>query len=120
MPDSEGYPTEEELNRIEKWDLLEGDNGKHEKLYALLDYVSDLWSYPDRVFMGRLRKDRLFNKKKIRTFYLSTGGWSGNESIIGALHQNFIFWAMYWVKEQRGGHYWFEIPAKYEKKFKES
>jgi hypothetical protein len=108
------YPTDRELLNIELWDLIESD-GKHEKLYALLDYIRELWSYPDRVFMGRLRKHRWMKGKRIRTFYLSTGGWSGNESVIESMHKNFIFWAMYWNKEQKGGHYWFEIPPKYER-----
>jgi hypothetical protein len=106
------YPTEEELINIELWDLNEGDDGKYPKLYALLDYVKDLWEYSDRFVIGKSRKDKWISNRRIRTLYLSTGGWSGNESIIGALHKNFIFWAMYWYKEQRGGHYWFQIPPK--------
>lgn len=106
------YPTDEELLKIEKWDLIEGDDGKHEKLYKLLEFVEDLWEYPDRFWMGKLRKNKLFKDRKVRTLYMSTGGWSGNESIIVALEKNFLFWSMYWNKSQRGGHYWFEIPPK--------
>jgi hypothetical protein len=104
------YPTEEELNTIEKWDLIECDKGTYKKLYELIDYVKELWNYEDRFRVGKLHKDRLFKDRKIRTIYMSTGGWSGNEEIICALEKNLIFWMMYWHKSQRGGHYWFEIP----------
>jgi hypothetical protein len=40
-------------------------------------------------------------------YYLSTGGWSGNEDIINALETNFMFYLMYWMRSSRGGHYIF-------------
>ena len=91
------YPTEEQLETIKAWDLLE------KPVSELLEYVENLWKYPDRF--------RLTGKRVLR-LYLSTGGWSGNEDVIDALHQNFIFWSMCWVKSVRGGHFWFEIRLK--------
>lgn len=102
------YPTDEELEKIKKWDVIEGDDGKYPKLYALLDFIKGLWEYSDRFVL--LKGHYTQWGKAYRTLYLSTGGWSGNESIIQALKENFIFWAMRWKKHQRGGHYWFEIP----------
>ncbi len=117
--DTDGYPTEESLKAIKEWDLIEGDAGVYPKVHALLDFVEKLWSYPDRFCWNKTTNyswvytefpsDRKY-KIKSRKLYMSTGGWSGNESVIGALEQNFIFWAMYWWKHERGGHYWFEIP----------
>ena len=40
-------------------------------------------------------------------YYLSTGGWSGNEDIIQALMENTMFHLMYWLESTRGGHYVF-------------
>lgn len=40
-------------------------------------------------------------------YYLSTGGWSGNEDIISAMQDNQMFWLMYWARTSRGGHYIF-------------
>ena len=88
------YPREEELITIKEWDLLE------KSIIDLLDYVRELWKYDDRFVL---------TGKRVLRLYLSTGGWSGNESIIGALEQNLFFWSLCWVKHIRGGHFWFEI-----------
>lgn len=43
-----------------------------------------------------------------------TGGWSGCESVIGALKEGSgrpvkisWFWVLYWYQSRAGGHYWF-------------
>lgn len=86
----DGYPTEEELRIIREWDL------STQPVSKLLDYIEPLWTYPDR-----------FQRTKHR-LYLSTGGWSGNESLVEALEKTPMFWVLYWQKSQRGGHYWFD------------
>lgn len=110
------YPSEESLEFIEKWDLIDTS---HKKVHALLDFVEELWKYHDRFcwYKSLYRKpyklvkpDGTPDKTKYRKLYLSTGGWSGNESIIASLRGNFIFWTMCWEKSVRGGHYWFIIP----------
>ncbi|RPI55550.1 MAG: hypothetical protein EHM49_01770 [Deltaproteobacteria bacterium] len=98
----DGYPTDDELERIEKWDCLE------ESVMDLLDYIKSLWNWPDWGFVKRNGRTQGFRKKCIK-FELHTGGWSGNESIIYALQKNFMFWSFYWVTSHRGGHYYFEI-----------
>jgi len=99
MPDIKGYPTENELNKIEKW--------SYKDYVGLVRYVAELWYYPDRVKIYR-GKDYCMGRT-IKKLYLSTGGWSGNEDIIGALHKNYVFWACCWLRSQRGGHYWFDL-----------
>ncbi len=83
------YPPDKQLRTIKKWDLTK------KPVSELLDYIEPLWEYPDRFV------------RKRHTLYLSTGGWSGNEDIIEALHYNFLFWSMYWFTSRRGGHYYF-------------
>jgi hypothetical protein len=83
------YPSRKELKTIKEFDLIK------KSVNELYDYIEPLWKYPDR-----------FVRTK-HTLYLSTGGWSGNESIIEALQKNFLFWSMYWFRSRRGGHYWF-------------
>ena len=89
--DSDGYPTDKTLRRIREW--------PGETLCDLPAFVCEAWSYPDRAVVGEEKK----------TLYLSTGGWSGNEDIIGALQANHIFWLLAWTKSVRGGHYWFDL-----------
>jgi len=89
MPDQDGYPTDEELQRIRDWPLhFEG----------LVEFVAQLWRYPCGV------------KRRGRVVVLHTFGWSGNEEVIGALQQHPVFWCFCWQKSFRGGHYWFALP----------
>ena len=97
------YPTEKELKRLKKWNLLkEVVMGIDEDL---LDYIESLWWAGEWGF--KLKKGR-----KIWKLELHTGGWSGNEDIIYALKGNYLFWGMYWQKSTRGGHYYFEIKRR--------
>lgn len=91
------YPRDEELKTIKEWDF------QQKPVTDLLDYTRNLWKYEDRFVL---------TGKRVLKLYLSTGGWSGNESIIGALKQNFVFWAMCWEKHIKGGHYWFRVELK--------
>jgi hypothetical protein len=98
--DRDGYPDDQELDRIRAWPA--------EDPHGLLEFIRSLWRYPEFVRvsyphglpadLGRPR------------YHLSTGGWSGNESIIGALEANQVFWSMCWFSSQRGGHYEFDLP----------
>ena len=92
MPDQDGYPTEEELETLAKWS---GDDA-----LALIEYIKSIWWAPDWGFV--------LKGKRVLKLELHTGGWSGNEEIIGVLMNNF-FWHFYWEKSERGGHYYFEI-----------
>lgn len=88
--DENGYPTDEELETITKW--------SYKDFPGLMDYVSTLWHW-----------DNYF-KKEGNHYTLVTGGWSGNEALIGALQDNRMFWMNCWELSQRGGLYEFEIP----------
>ena len=81
------YPTEAELERIVKW-----PNDYH----ALMEYVRSLWEYDSF-------------KRTGNRYRLATMGWSGNEDIISALHENTMFWLHCWRLSKRGGLYVFEV-----------
>ena len=87
MPD---YPTEDELARVRAWPI---DDPR-----GWLEYCRSLWAYPDY-----WPEDDLA--------HASTGGWSGNEEIIGAMQDAHfgILWHMVWEQTRRGGHYTFDL-----------
>jgi len=93
------YPSEPELKEIEKWPMEKGWN-------ELLDFVWSIWEYAD---IGYCRKIG-------SRFWFSTGGWSGNEEIIGAMKNNWMFWSMCWYSSRRGGHFRFQVPKTGRKK----
>jgi len=87
------YPEESELKEIAEWD--------YHDFAGLMKYVEDLWKYDGEYFQVIPGKKTLYK--------ISTGGWSGNEDIIGALMNNAMFWAMCWKSSEYGGHYQFEV-----------
>lgn len=89
--DKDGYPDNRELKKIRNWPYAD--------FQGLMEYVFDRWKYAD---CGYWKKGRKY-------YRISTGGWSGNESLISALMQNRMFWSCCWVSSKRGGHYVFEI-----------
>jgi len=86
--DDNGYPEEDELAVIREWDAMD--------LRGLMKYVETLWTYRGEYF-----------KQVGDVWYISTGGWSGNEDIVGAMQDNYIWWALNWLQTRRGGHYIF-------------
>jgi len=55
--------------------------------------------------MGTIRVGRKWIK-------FATGGWSGNEEIIGAMRANYGLWSLYWESSHRGGLHVFHAPGK--------
>lgn len=98
--DKDGYPTDEYLDWIKKYDPLKM------KLIDFVEMLRDGWNDSEWGYI--LRRSR----GEYRTLELHTGGWSGNEEIISALQSNYMFWQICFYKHIRGGHYWFRIPLK--------
>lgn len=101
--DHDGYPTEETLATITAWDWHD--------FPALMEYVKRAWcdygffdNEPSRVetlFPG-CEQDGCY-------WYCATGGWSGNESILGALATNEMFMAVCWNASARGGYHEYHV-----------
>ena len=89
MPDRDGYPTEDELENIKGYNIINSN------LNDFMEYIKSIWQYPEYI---------RFDSYK---WHVSTCGWSGNEDIIRAMKQNTMFWLLYWEQSRRGGHYIF-------------
>ncbi len=88
--DRDGYPTDETLQAIRGW---------KEDWHALFAFIGEAWTYPN------------YWHQDGDTYRISTGGWSGNESLIEALGQNQIAWLICWQSSARGGHYVFKVTG---------
>jgi len=98
--DEDGYPTEETLEKIRTWAGTPAD---------AFTYIESLWIYPEYFRKGKRRTRDWKGGPLQRTYEISTGGWSGHESIIGAMEENFMLWAISWENVRRGGHYTFRV-----------
>lgn len=90
----DGYPTEDELKAITDW--------KTNDLPAMFAFIQDLWCWGDT----------MATEAPKGTWTLITGGWSGNEDLIGALSNNHIAWSLCWEMSKRGGKHVFVIPER--------
>lgn len=105
--DQDGYPSQLALSLIEEANPLE----KNPK--DLMGFIKNLWQYND--WGWKEKESSEFRHKEGILYSLSTGGWSGNESLINALRSNKNhFWSFYWKESHKGGHYKFFIPHRKE------
>lgn len=94
MQDEDGYPTEIALEVIRRWPWT--------KKKELFDFIKAIWFMPSFGWNEEVTEEAT-------TYYISTAGWSGNESVIQALKEAEFIWSFTWVQSRRGGHYIFEI-----------
>ena len=95
MLDEDGYPTDETLAKIKDWPW--------DDALGCLDHVRALWRYPDWVTKTEVGE--------CHHFRFATGGWSGNEELIGALHSNVMIRCLTWQMSQAGGlHIYHVMP----------
>jgi hypothetical protein len=92
--DDDGYPTDECLEIVKRWSYTQE--------FELFRFIEGLWEFHD--FGWHVEEEKDMHK-----FFISTGGWSGNESLISALQGNWMIWHSTWEQSRRGGHYIFEI-----------
>lgn len=97
--DDDGYPTDDALTIIEKWHWNDCD--------GWFKFIESIWHLKSWGWKEGEAIDEITNKKTW-CYYISTAGWSGNESIIRAMQKNDMMWHMTWVQSRRGGHYIFE------------
>lgn len=90
--DADGYPDDQELERIANW--------KVDDVNGLMDFVAELWWHPEMIRRTGSHKEYV---------ELITGGWSGNEDIVRALINNYVFWNLCWEMSRRGGYHLFNL-----------
>lgn len=100
MLDADGYPTHSALQIIKLWP---SDDKK-----GWFEFIKSIWWNPEFGW-SEGEEAHEWKGEKVYRYHLSTGGWSGNESIIEAMQNNKNhLWMYTWFQSQRGGHYIFE------------
>ena len=97
----DGYPTDDALQIIRIWHWSDPK--------GWFSFIKSIWyMYSWGWHEGEAEHE--YNKDdKVWRLSISTGGWSGNESIIQAMQDNIMMWHLNWVSSRRGGHYVFEL-----------
>lgn len=98
--DDDGYPTENALEAIEKWHWNDAR--------GWFKFIEGLWHLHSWGWKEKT-ENHDYQDKLVLRYYISTAGWSGNESIIRAMQNNDWMWHLNWVQSRRGGHYIFEL-----------
>ena len=104
--DDDGYPTEVALALISDWRTSTPVDFR--PWFALIKsaWWNPEWGWSEE---GGIADDALGSRGgTIRRYLISTGGWSGNESLIGAMQKNRFAWMFTWEQSRRGGHYIFD------------
>ena len=100
--DEDGYPTENALEIIRRYPFTLPER-------KLFEFIHSIWWMPDWGWKECEVIDEVTNERSY-AYYISTGGWSGNESIIQAMQENkWMFWSLTWQQSRRGGHYIFQL-----------
>ena len=87
--DEDNYPTDKTLETIKKWE------GSFNELLENIRQTFPYFGSCEETSPG--------------VYSIATGGWSGCESIIGALKENKLFWLNHWEQSTRGGLYIFDL-----------
>jgi len=86
------YPDENDLKLIREWDSI------HDP-FGLVKFIQSICWCDALMYKG----------KRVWRVEFHTWGWSGNELILYALKENQMFFAIYFQKQIRGGHYYFKV-----------
>jgi len=98
--DSDGYPTEECLRRLEVAGSTEA--------FAILREAFQRWGAATDTL--RPEEAAVVGRSSKGFLRLATGGWSGNEDMVAAFERNIVH-AMTWRLSARGGLEIYEIPG---------
>lgn len=96
------YPSYADLEKISNWPGLDGK--------GLLEFVKTIWWNADTLVEFDENKDHRQARYPGARYQwtLHTGGWPGNEDIIDAMMENFVWWSQHFYSQHRGGHWTFD------------
>jgi len=103
------YPSDDDLTRIKEWRVEWLNDGTHPLYGPWFAFIKSLWWMPEWGWSEKDGYDKDYDRP-VRIYRISTGGWSGNEDLLGAMENNFINWTQTFVQMRRGGHYIFHAP----------
>lgn len=106
MLDDDGYPTDAAIDVVQLWHW--SDARGWFKFIKSIWYFHD-WGWKENEEPHEWHRLNQYKDRIVHRYYISTAGWSGNESIIRAMQKNEMMWHLNWVQSQRGGHYIFEL-----------
>lgn len=87
--DRNGYPSDETLEAIEKWDFRDWK--------GFVRFLAESYSVYGRFEL------------KGTMLEMATGGWSGNEDVMSAFAHNWILHSQMWESSHRGGMYRYDL-----------
>lgn len=110
--DKHGYPTDATVEALANWSV-EPPGSVAEHIDEALDFLTAAWNDA----YGLIRHDLTEHEAALiraepgrRYVALATGGWSGNECLIGALERNLVVWSFCWRLSAIGGLYILRYP----------
>ena len=92
--DDDGYPTNAALDIIRLWHWSDTK--------GWFEFVKSVWYSPSWGWSEGLEPHDYLKNKEVYRYNISTGGWSGNESIIAAMTENDMLWSLTWVQSRKG------------------
>jgi len=104
--DEDGYPTTDALEIIELW--------SYDDPTGWFEFIKQLWNMVEWGWEVTRQPHPNRPEVAVDRYYISTGGWSGNEDVIRAMMSNKMLWSFTWVSSRRGGHYVFEVELEKE------
>ena len=101
--DKDGYPTARTLRVIAEWPLRD--------LRGLMEFICRAWNWAHMATREISNAEReIIGVESAGNFYrFATGGWSGNEELMGALERNRMAYSLTWCMSARGGLHIFQV-----------
>lgn len=100
MLDDDGYPTDECIEVVKNWHWSDAEE--------FFKFLKEHWYMASWGWSEGWVDHDWDEGRKVYQYHISTAGWSGNETLIRAMEENFL-WHIVWIQSRRGGHYIFEL-----------